>query len=83
MEAKDFSAVTPEIEALAAKSRENNRIDISLYDKYEVKRGLRDLNGKGVLTGLTEISEVKASEVDEKMACPIRATVSFITEDTM
>ena len=65
MEAKDFSAVTPEIEALAAKSRENNRIDISLYDKYEVKRGLRDLNGKGVLTGLTEISEVKASEVDE------------------
>ena len=37
----------------------------SLYDKYEVKRGLRDLNGKGVLTGLTEISEVKASEVDE------------------
>ena len=77
MEARDFSAVTPEIEALAAKSRENNRIDISLYDKYEVKRGLRDLNGKGVLTGLTEISEVK------KMACPIRATVSFITEDTM
>ena len=65
MEARDFSAVTPEIEALAAKSRENNRIDISLYDKYEVKRGLRDLNGNGVLTGLTEISEVKASEVDE------------------
>ena len=55
METKDFSAVTPEIEALAAKSRENNRIDISLYGKYEVKRGLRDLNGKGVLTGLTEI----------------------------
>ena len=32
MEARDFSAVTPEIEALAAKSRENNRIDISLYE---------------------------------------------------
>ena len=70
MEARDFSAVTPEIEALAAKSRENNRIDISLYDKYEVKRGLRDLNGKGVLTGLTEISEVKASEVDENGVSP-------------
>ena len=39
MEAKDFSAVTPEIEALAAKSRENNRIDISLYDKYEQEGG--------------------------------------------
>ena len=65
MEAKDFSAVTPEIKHLASKCKENNRIESSLYDKYEVKRGLRDLNGKGVLTGLTEISEVKASEVDE------------------
>lgn len=65
LEAKNFSAVTPEIKHLASKCRENNRIESSLYDKYEVKRGLRDLNGKGVLTGLTEISEVKASEVDE------------------
>lgn len=65
LETKNFSAVTPEIKHLASKCRENNRIENSLYDKYEVKRGLRDLNGKGVLTGLTEISEVKASEVDE------------------
>ena len=65
LEGKNFSMVTPEIEELAVKCRENNRIDASLYDKYEVKRGLRDLNGKGVLTGLTEISEVKASEEDE------------------
>lgn len=64
MEGKDFSTVTPEIRNLAAKCREN-KINVSLYDKYEVKRGLRDINGKGVLTGLTEISEVKASEVDE------------------
>lgn len=65
LEGKNFSMVTPEIEKLAAKCRDNNNIDASLYDKYEVKRGLRDLNGKGVLTGLTEISEVKASEEDE------------------
>ena len=65
LEGKDFSAITYEIKALAAKCKENNKIDVSLYDKYEVKRGLRDLNGKGVLTGLTEISEVKASETDE------------------
>lgn len=65
LEGKNFSMVTPEIEELAVKCRENNKIDASLYDKYEVKRGLRDLNGKGVLTGLTEISEVKASEEDE------------------
>ncbi len=65
MEGKDFSTVTPEIRNLAAKCREN-KINVSLYDKYEVKRGLRDINGKGVLTGLTEVSEVKASEVDEQ-----------------
>ncbi|MBN2220754.1 MAG: citrate/2-methylcitrate synthase [Vallitaleaceae bacterium] len=33
-------------------------IDTELYLKYEVKRGLRDLNGKGVLAGLTRIGEV-------------------------
>jgi citrate synthase len=66
LEGKNFSQVTPEIKHLAAKCKENNRINASLYDKYEVKRGLRDLNGKGVLTGLTEISEVKATEVDEQ-----------------
>jgi citrate synthase len=65
MDEKIFSTVTPEIKHLAAKCKENNRINNALYDKYEVKRGLRDLNGKGVLTGLTEISEVKASETDE------------------
>jgi len=32
----------------------NHRIDSSLYEQYDVKRGLRDSNGKGVLTGLTE-----------------------------
>ena len=64
MEEKNFTKVTPEIECLAEKCRENNRISLDLYDKYEVKRGLRDLNGKGVLTGLTEISEVKSTETD-------------------
>lgn len=50
--------VTPEIEALTAICKENSQIDLSLYGKYEVKRGLRDLNGNGVLAGLTEISEI-------------------------
>lgn len=38
----------------------NHRIDKELYTKYDVKRGLRDATGKGVLTGLTEISDVVA-----------------------
>ena len=41
----------------------NSRIDPALYTKYDVKRGLRDVNGKGVLTGLTEISEVRSQKI--------------------
>ena len=36
----------------------SGEIDQDLYEKYDVKRGLRDANGRGVLTGLTEISDV-------------------------
>lgn len=40
-------------------------IDSSLYKEYNVLRGLRDLNGKGVLAGLTQISDVRATKIDE------------------
>jgi len=56
--AKDFSTVTDDVRALAELSVANGQIDPALYAKYDVKRGLRERNGKGVLTGLTEISEV-------------------------
>ncbi len=59
-----FTEITPEIMALTELCQKNNRIDPELYNKYEVKRGLRDLNGRGVLTGLTEISEVRSSTTD-------------------
>lgn len=58
-----YSNVTPEILALAELSKEAGSIDPALYAKYDVKRGLRDLNGKGVLTGLTNISDVRAKEL--------------------
>ena len=57
--------VTPEIEHLTEICRANSGLDLSLYGKYDVKRGLRDLNGKGVLAGLTQISNVQAVRVDE------------------
>ena len=44
---------TPRIPELAAKCERNNAIEKELYTEYEVKRGLRDLNGKGVLAGST------------------------------
>lgn len=44
---------------------ENNNIDPALYEIHDVKRGLRDINGNGVVTGLTEISEINSHTVDE------------------
>lgn len=62
-----YSEITPEIERLAELCQKNGRIDPELYTKYDVKRGLRDLNGKGVMAGLSEISEIRATrKVDGK-----------------
>lgn len=52
--------VTPEMLKLLEICRKNKEIDPELYAKYDVKRGLRDINGKGVLAGLTEIGEIHA-----------------------
>ena len=66
MATNNYSKITPEIMRLA-EICQSNAIDPMLYTKYDVKRGLRDINGKGVLTGLTKISEVNATkEVDGK-----------------
>ena len=63
-----FSEVNAEIEELSKLCVENGQIDPELYSKYNVKRGLRDTSGKGVLTGLTEIAEVHSySVVDEEL----------------
>lgn len=62
-----YSENTPQIIELARLSEEADQIENDLFLKYDVKRGLRDLNGKGVLTGLTRISEIIAKEeVDGK-----------------
>lgn len=63
--------ITPEIEHFAALCDKNNAIDKELYSKYEVKRGLRDVNGKGVLAGLTNVSDVCAKKIvnGEEVPC--------------
>ena len=48
------------IDEMAGSALASSQVDQSLYTKYDVKRGLRDLNGKGVLAGLTKIGEVQA-----------------------
>ena len=55
--------VTPEIERLTDICTGHTSMDVSLYGKYDVKRGLRDINGKGVLAGLTQVSNVKATSM--------------------
>ena len=68
MTENSYSTITPEITKLSELCIENSSIDPSLYSKYDVKRGLRDINGKGVLTGLTEIAEVRSYiTVDSEM----------------
>ncbi len=55
---------------MASVSEATATIDSTLFDKYEVKRGLRDLDGRGVLTGLTEISEIVAYTVVDRELVP-------------
>ena len=72
-----FFDITPEIEELAHKCETNNAIDKELYTKYEVKRGLRDLNGKGVLAGLTNVSDVCASKIVDGVSVPCEGNLYY------
>lgn len=72
-----FSEITPEIIRLAALSEQAGIIDTELFTKYDVKRGLRDLNGKGVLAGLTNISDVRASKIVDGVQVPTHGKLFY------
>lgn len=72
-----FSKVTPQIEQLAELCVQNGSINPELYGKYEVKRGLRDINGKGVLAGLTEISEIVSYIVEDNEMIPCEGRLYY------
>ena len=90
---RDYSAITPQIRALADRCLEGDRIDPALYTQHKVNRGLRDLSGNGVLTGLTEISEINAKHMENGVAVPCagelfyrgydirKLTAGFIADD--
>lgn len=67
---KKHAQITPVICEYARMCVESSTIDTALYGKYQVKRGLRDLDGKGVLTGLTEISEIQSSQMIDGVSHP-------------
>ncbi len=70
MNPNQFYETTPEIERMAELSRQAATIDPALFTEYDVKRGLRDINGKGVLVGLTEISDVCSTKIVDGEAVP-------------
>ena len=55
---RDMTEFNRRLDALADACMNSQRFDQALYVEHDVKRGLRDSNGKGVLTGLTEVSDV-------------------------
>lgn len=66
----NYSDITPKIKDLSQLCFDNSHIDSELYSKFDVKKGLRDINGKGVLTGLTEISEIRQSKIEDGKEIP-------------
>lgn len=69
--------VTPEMESLTQVCVENSKMDPSLYGKYDVKRGLRDVNGKGVLAGLTQISSICSTDVVDGKTVPCEGRLYY------
>lgn len=63
---QSFSEITPYIKNMADLSTRNNHIQPEMYLEHKVFRGLRDLNGNGVVTGLTEVSDVTSKIVDDQ-----------------
>lgn len=71
---EDRDAIISKLGALIEK---NDRIDPVLYEKYNVKRGLRDVDGTGVLVGLTEIGDVRAYIFDEEEKVPVEGKLFY------
>lgn len=73
----NYSEITPEVEALSKLCTGSDRIPEELFLKYQVNRGLRDLDGNGVLTGLTEISEIQSKLVRDGKAIPCEGKLYY------
>ena len=59
---KELTKITPQLVSYVAMCTSNTTIEPEQYVKFDVKRGLRDVNGKGVVAGLTAISEINSFE---------------------
>lgn len=71
MKNSDLEDVEKLFDELTIKAEKSSFIKPELFTKYNVKRGLRDVDGKGVLVGLTEIGEVHSYILDENEMIPV------------
>ncbi|MDR2465405.1 MAG: citrate/2-methylcitrate synthase [Streptococcaceae bacterium] len=62
---------------LSEKLLANTTINTKLYKEYDVKKGLRDIDGKGVLAGLTNISLIKSMEERDGKRIPIDGVLHY------
>ena len=58
------------VNSLSEMAKTSSMVDTALYTQYDVKRGLRDINGKGVLAGLTNIGDVIGQTVTADSSVP-------------
>ena len=72
-----YSEITPDILALSKLATDTSQINTELYTKYEVKRGLRDISGKGVLAGLTDIAEIRSYTVVDSEMIPCEGKLFY------
>lgn len=73
----EYANITNEVKDLAKLCKKNSKIPPELYSKYEVKRGLRDISGKGVITGLTEISEIVSYSIVDSDLVPCEGKLYY------
>ncbi len=72
-----YAKISEEIQDLSKLCVENLKIDPELYTKYAVKRGLRDLDGRGVLTGLTDVSKIQSYIVEDVDMIPCEGKLYY------
>ena len=74
---KDLFDVTPKMRELADLCVSKSSIPSDLYTKYQVNRGLRNQKGEGVITGLTEISEVNSFKMIDGIKTPCEGELFY------
>ena len=74
---KELFNVTQKVRELADICIQKSSIPTELYSKYQVNRGLRDIKGNGVITGLTEISEVNGFRTINGVKTPVEGELFY------